>query len=330
VDCEARDLGVQLLEISFHNFGKQLDKRIKNRADGKYDNFSDIERGMTLVCGCEARSMGTGKPFPCIETVDFEPRDVDYDAAAMLAEIPCLDDLLIVRPYDELHNIFYQSVVADSGMGEEQAQTPEAPARGSAAAQGKPRSTAATGAPKAADPPPAAKEQPAKAAPAPAAATYAPGDKVMHATHGRCEVLKVREDGKLVVEDVEENTHTVDASEVKPKGAKAAAEAPTAAPPAKKTAAELGLENGAKVQHATLGKVEILKISADGFSLTVEDADENVHKNVDVGLVQAAAVEAPAKAPRSRKAKDEAPAKEPAAAAAPAGGDADWDADWDK
>jgi len=117
IDTKDRNKGVQVWEMSFHLFGKRLDKEIKNSdEDDKYENFAELEGGFTLKCGVEEQKQG-GYTFFEVVTIHFKPRSKDYDED-IVEEATCLDDILIIKDYDELKQIFLQTVGEDGGDGE--------------------------------------------------------------------------------------------------------------------------------------------------------------------------------------------------------------------
>ena len=112
IDTKDKTKGVQVWEISFHLFGKRLDTEIKNSdEDDNYENFAELEGGFTLKCGVEERSFGSQSFFE-VSSIGFKPRSEDYDED-ILEETTCLDDILIIKEYDELKEIFLQTVEDD-------------------------------------------------------------------------------------------------------------------------------------------------------------------------------------------------------------------------
>lgn len=113
IDLQNKDKGIQLWDISFHNFGKQLDARILNSdEEDNYREFYELEKGFTLKVGFAEKSFGSGKPYPEASSIDFKPRDEDYDED-ILEEGPDLDECIIIKDYDELKNIFLQTTDDD-------------------------------------------------------------------------------------------------------------------------------------------------------------------------------------------------------------------------
>lgn len=95
-----------LWSLSYHNFGKQLDARIKafDEKDG-YDYFYDLQEGFTVRASFVEASMGEGNPFPQASVIDFIPRAKQYKPE-LIDRMPCLDDLLIIEPYEKLRDLF--------------------------------------------------------------------------------------------------------------------------------------------------------------------------------------------------------------------------------
>lgn len=113
IDTKDRNKGVQIWDMSFHLFGKRLDQEIKNSdEDDNYDNFAELEGGFTLKCGVEEKSFGGGSSFYEVASIHFKSRKEDYDED-ILEETTCLDDILIIKDYDELKQIFLQTTNND-------------------------------------------------------------------------------------------------------------------------------------------------------------------------------------------------------------------------
>ncbi len=89
LDNEDLESGVQVWEISYHNFGRQLDARIRNSDDDDgYEFFHDPEEGMMLKIGMEEKNFA-GTTFYAAESIDFKKRrasieDEILDAAVIL------------------------------------------------------------------------------------------------------------------------------------------------------------------------------------------------------------------------------------------------------
>jgi len=108
IDLKEKDKGIQLWEISFHNFGKHLDDRISSSdEDDRYNEFYELENGFILKVGFTESSFG-GTKFPKVSSIDFKPRDEDYDDE-ILEQGPDLDECIIIKGYDELKKIFLQT-----------------------------------------------------------------------------------------------------------------------------------------------------------------------------------------------------------------------------
>lgn len=106
IDLKNPGEGIQLWDMSYHCFGRALDARLRNseEQDG-WDQFFFLEGGFSLRIGLVEKSFG-GYTFLEAESIDFKPRK-DYPES-ILDETYCLDDLLILKPYDELKSAFLQ------------------------------------------------------------------------------------------------------------------------------------------------------------------------------------------------------------------------------
>ena len=117
INTKEKNKGVQLWEISFHLFGKTLDREVKNSdEEDNYENFAELEGGFTLKCGIEEKSFNR-QSFYEVVSINFKPREEDYDED-ILEQTTCLDDILIIKDYDELKDIFLHTV-SDDDDGDE-------------------------------------------------------------------------------------------------------------------------------------------------------------------------------------------------------------------
>lgn len=113
INTKDKNKGVQVWDISFHLFGKRLDTEINNSdEDDNYENFAELKGGFTLKCAVEEQNRG-GYQFYEVVSIGFKSRSDDYDED-ILQETTCLDDILIVKDYDELKEIFLQTTDGDN------------------------------------------------------------------------------------------------------------------------------------------------------------------------------------------------------------------------
>lgn len=116
-DLKDRETGLQLWDISFHLFGKQMDERIKaSDPNDEYEFYSDLEEGFQVRLGFTEKSY-RGKKFYETSSIDFKPRKQNY-TESLADEVPCLDDILIIPSYDELKDAFFETA-ADEEIDEE-------------------------------------------------------------------------------------------------------------------------------------------------------------------------------------------------------------------
>lgn len=99
--------GVQIWDVSFHLFGKQLKAAVLNAdEDDKYEYFADPEDGLTLRVGMEEKSFA-GNSFLEAASIGFKARKEPLAKEILDAAQP-LDDLLILLEHDKLKSIFLQ------------------------------------------------------------------------------------------------------------------------------------------------------------------------------------------------------------------------------
>lgn len=105
-DREAPKKGIQLLEISYHTFGKLLDSRIKNsrEIDGWDWFYYTDESGFTLRLTVEERSAG-GYKFNEVVAIDFLKRESPLPENIINHGVD-LDEMLVRVPYEKLKAIF--------------------------------------------------------------------------------------------------------------------------------------------------------------------------------------------------------------------------------
>jgi len=128
VDKAEPEKGIQIWDISFYLFGKLLDAEVRNAdEDEDFDLFADPEEGSTLKLGVAEKSFA-GATFYEVETIGFKPRsELDED---LLEEALCLDDLVIVLPYDELKAIFLQVDDGDDEGDDDEEEKPKKKSKG--------------------------------------------------------------------------------------------------------------------------------------------------------------------------------------------------------
>jgi len=130
IDQGEPDKGPQLFEMSYHLFGKVLDNRIKDSdPDDEYEFFADPVDGKLVKVGFGEKSMGANKFFECT-SIDFKarPEGTKY-GKAFTQGLPCLDDLLIVLPYEKLKAVFLQTPTDEEGKAEEEEEAPKPKAK---------------------------------------------------------------------------------------------------------------------------------------------------------------------------------------------------------
>ena len=105
-DRKETEKGIQVLEVSFHLFGKLLDSRIKNSSDEDgWDRFYfPGDDGMTLRLTVEEKSAG-GYKFSEATAIDFLRRKEPIPKKILDHRID-LDEMPIEIPYEKLKSIF--------------------------------------------------------------------------------------------------------------------------------------------------------------------------------------------------------------------------------
>lgn len=119
IDKKQADKGVMLWDMSFFTFGEVLQKELRDaEEDDGWDLFFTADQGFTLKVGFGEDSFGKGS-FLRADTVHFKKRAEQYEVEAILEQTHCLDDLLVILPYDKLKSIFLQAADDDEEDEEE-------------------------------------------------------------------------------------------------------------------------------------------------------------------------------------------------------------------
>lgn len=104
----------QLWEFSWHCFTKQLLSRCRDSdPEDRYADFYYPDNGFTLRVGFEEKPLPRGSFFTAT-TIDFKARATPFTDQHCRA-LPCLDDLLIITPYDKLRELFMSGIEPGAG-----------------------------------------------------------------------------------------------------------------------------------------------------------------------------------------------------------------------
>lgn len=93
-----------IFDISYAMFGKRL--RITLEEDDSKWLFWDLEEGFTVKARFEEKQIPGSQPFPETISITFSERDSQYKSD-LLKELPSLDKVLKILPYEELANKFF-------------------------------------------------------------------------------------------------------------------------------------------------------------------------------------------------------------------------------
>jgi hypothetical protein len=111
VDPKKKKDGVQVMDKSFHLFGKELDAAIrkykKKHGEDAADKFASPDDGLSVLCEVEEKTFKKGT-FTNVKSAKLVERAEQYDED-LIEEVPCLDKLLVETPYEELKQLFDQS-----------------------------------------------------------------------------------------------------------------------------------------------------------------------------------------------------------------------------
>lgn len=106
-DLKSPDKGVQLWDVSYHLFGKQLKTTIDSGdEDENFELFADPEDGLTLRVTFSEESFNRNS-FMKASAISFRERQEPLSDELLEAAV-CLDDLLVEKSYEELRKVFLQ------------------------------------------------------------------------------------------------------------------------------------------------------------------------------------------------------------------------------
>jgi hypothetical protein len=97
---------IKLWEVSFHNFGKKLNEKVRYDDEEGTANFYHLDGGSVLKVTLSEKSY-EGTKFLEASNVEMKPRKKDLDED-ILGDLPPLDDLIRIEPYDKLKAVFLQ------------------------------------------------------------------------------------------------------------------------------------------------------------------------------------------------------------------------------
>jgi len=128
IDDKDHEEKVHIFDISQHLFQNLLNSEVEE--NDEYGNFPDLENGYTLKIRFSSKTIENSQPFAEASRIDFLERDEEYDES-ILDEVPNLDEVLKVLPYNELEKIFFEIDDVDNGEPkdpeEEEKESEEAP-----------------------------------------------------------------------------------------------------------------------------------------------------------------------------------------------------------
>lgn len=139
IDLDDQDKGVQLLDISYHLFGKALDEEIHEGEDELAD-FAELSGGKTLSVAFRKKKL-SGNEFFETRKIEFEDRD-DYDED-ILDDVFDLDSLLNIKSYEEIEKLLYGVDETDGDEEEKEEEEEEEDKKSKKSAGGKKKDSSA-------------------------------------------------------------------------------------------------------------------------------------------------------------------------------------------
>ena len=328
-DRKNTEKGIQLLDVSHFAFGALLDSRVQNslEEDGWDLFYLPDEDGMTLRVTVEEQA-GAGFTFNKATAIDFKKRKEPLPPAIAKHGID-LDDMPIEMPYEKLKAIFLNLTTGDDeeGSSKEEEDKPQQEERKQERKQEEKKEEK-----------PAEKEKPQekkeeKKETATLSSSIKVNDEVLFQGKKHSVFRINAEAGTATLLD--ENGDPVKASLAELKSASEKAKP--------RTAAEAGLSLRDEVLYSKKSWT-IIKISADGTSLTLMDEEDNMERAIgvdDVKLLTSASDSKPPfdkeeKKETKKETKTEKPPekkeekKETKSSSKDDVDDDKWDDDWDK
>jgi hypothetical protein len=112
IDAREPSEGIQILEMSYHLFGRVLDTRLRSIEEEDEDEqdheyFSDPETGYLIRASFEEKQFARTTYYECT-SIDFKDRKEQYEND-IIEESYCLDDMLIEMSYDDLKKLFLET-----------------------------------------------------------------------------------------------------------------------------------------------------------------------------------------------------------------------------
>ena len=115
---------VHIWDVSDYLFQQLLDEELQNNED--WANFPALEGGRTLVIRFEEKKWNKATYYEA-KRIDFEERE-DY-GEDILDEVPCLEELLDLKSYEEIQSLFLEIDQEDINDEDKETETEEKPTR---------------------------------------------------------------------------------------------------------------------------------------------------------------------------------------------------------
>lgn len=116
IDLNDKEAGIQVFEMSYHLFGKQLEHEINEADDDDVAGFAELKDGKTIKVRFSEASMGVNK-FLEATRIDFLDRS-DYKKS-ILDEVVNLDEVFNILSYEDLEAMFLEDEGAHMEIADE-------------------------------------------------------------------------------------------------------------------------------------------------------------------------------------------------------------------
>lgn len=260
IDLGTRDQKMQILDVNHYNKGMGFGEQLKNaiRAVPQFASFAQYDAGHTLTITVAEQPMGNGRKYSAASRIDFVPRALPY-GRGILGETVNLEECLIQYEYDELKRLFLQMGPGAGAPPAAVAQPPASPPMRNE----RPSDRYSQG-----------NDQP------PPTQRYAPPPQEAPPQHSSRYSNAPPPPPTPPV--TRESPRYQDAPPAPPVQAPASPpiEAPVQEKKREPVASDYGMKVRSIVDHPRLGKCEIVRISPDGTSLTIEDRNGMEYRSI--------------------------------------------------
>jgi hypothetical protein len=273
-DHNEPEMGVQLLDVSYHLFGKMVDAKVENgdknkKGVGEYDTFFDPDNGYTIKVGTKEKSFN-GRSFMEASDIEFKKREEPLDEE-LLNAATALDTLLLEKSYEDLKKIFLQTSDEDDEDDEDDDDDQDDDDEDEDDDEGEDGASSKSTSRKRSDSSKSSSKKSSKREEEEDDEDDEDDDDEPPKSSkkgGKTSSKSSTKDSDDDEDDDEDDEDEEDEVKGKP------------------TAKSKGIKVGTTVVHDDYGDCEVVHVSPDGTSLRIKDEDDDVHKAIGVDEVE--------------------------------------------